>query len=135
MRLGLAVYGHRRLGISLRTRNKPARHRESGEVAAWKLPEHITDPLRCASCMIMIGSDSILLFSDSCSIESRFLSLLAFHLRRTRCWGLQTFDVGDGENAASANHSGKAGRIFLYLVNVAMGRSLSGLSFWVGKGA
>lgn len=78
VRLGLVVYGHRLLGISMRAGNKPARHRESGEAAAWKLPEHITDPLRCASCMIMIGSDQILLFSDSCSIESRFLSLLTF---------------------------------------------------------
>lgn len=76
VRLGLAVYEHRLLGISLRTRNKPARHRESGEAAAWKLPEYITDPLRCASCIIMIGSDPVLLFSDSCSIESRFLFLL-----------------------------------------------------------
>lgn len=63
-----------------------------------------------------------------------FYVFLHSTLRRTRCWDLQTFDVGDVENAASANHSGKAGRIFLYLVNVAMGRSLSGLSCWVGKG-
>lgn len=51
-------------------------------------------PLRCASCMIMIGSDPILLFSDSCSIESRFLSLLTFDSSpyqvlgspNVRCW-------------------------------------------------
>lgn len=50
-----------------------------------------------------------------------------------RCWDLQTFDVGDVENAASAKHSGKAGRIFPYLVNVAMGRLLNGLSCGLGR--